>query len=52
MVEAVGARVVELTRVKIGSIAIGTLPVGPMATLTRAEVAALKKGSGRSVRRT
>ena len=44
MVEAVGARVMELTRVRIGSIAIGALPEGRWRLLTRSEVAALRKG--------
>ena len=42
MVEALGARVLQLVRVRIGSIAIGTLPVGRWRLLTPAEVAALK----------
>lgn len=41
MVEAVGARVVKLTRVNIGPIAIGTLPSGKWRRLTRAEVASV-----------
>ena len=41
MVEAVGARVVELARVNIGPIAIGTLPAGKWRRLTRAEVASV-----------
>jgi 23S rRNA pseudouridine2605 synthase len=41
MVEALGARVLKLVRVKVGSIAIGTLPIGTWRLLTRAEVAAL-----------
>jgi pseudouridine synthase len=41
MVEALGARVLKLVRVKIGSIAIGTLPIGTWRLLTRAEIAAL-----------
>ena len=44
MVEAVGARVLKLVRVKIGPIAIGTLPIGKWRLLTRAEVAALTSG--------
>jgi pseudouridine synthase len=40
MVEALGARVLKLVRVKIGSIAIGTLPIGKWRLLTRREVAA------------
>jgi pseudouridine synthase len=42
MVEAVGARVLKLVRVKIGPIAIGTLPIGKWRRLTSAEVAAFK----------
>jgi 23S rRNA pseudouridine2605 synthase len=42
MVEALGARVLQLVRVRIGSIAIGTLPIGRWRLLTPAEVAALK----------
>jgi pseudouridine synthase len=42
MVEAVGARVLKLVRVKIGPIAIGALPIGRWRVLTRTEVAAFK----------
>ena len=42
MVEALGAHVLKLVRVKIGSIAIGTLPIGKWRLLTPAEVAAFK----------
>jgi 23S rRNA pseudouridine2605 synthase len=41
MVEALGARVVKLVRVKLGPIAIGTLPIGKWRRLTPAEVAEL-----------
>jgi 23S rRNA pseudouridine2605 synthase len=41
MVEALGARVLKLVRVRVGSIGIGTLPIGKWRLLTRAEVAAL-----------
>jgi 23S rRNA pseudouridine2605 synthase len=41
MVEALGARVLKLVRVKIGSITIGTLPIGRWRFLTPAEVAVL-----------
>ena len=41
MVEALGARVLKLVRVRIGSIVIGTLPIGKWRRLTTAEVAAL-----------
>jgi pseudouridine synthase len=44
MVEAVGARVLKLVRVKVGRIAIGRLPIGKWRLLTRAEVAALAAG--------
>jgi len=39
MVEALDAHVLTLVRVKIGPIAIGTLPIGTWRLLTRAEVA-------------
>ena len=42
MVEALGAKVLKLVRVRIGPIAIGTLPIGKWRPLTRAEVSALK----------
>ncbi len=42
MVEALGARVLKLVRVKIGPIAIGALPIGRWRPLTAREVAALK----------
>jgi pseudouridine synthase len=42
MVEALEAKVLKLVRVKIGPIAIGTLPIGKWRPLTRTEVAALK----------
>lgn len=42
MVEALGARVLKLVRVRIGSIAIGALPIGKWRLLTREEVDALK----------
>jgi pseudouridine synthase len=41
MVEAVGAKVLKLVRVKIGSIAIGNLPIGRWRLLTAKEVTAL-----------
>lgn len=40
MVEALGAKVLKLVRVKIGSIPIGALPVGKWRSLTPAEIAA------------
>ena len=42
MVEALDARVVELVRVKLGPIAIGTLPIGKWRLLTPTEVARLR----------
>ena len=48
MVEALGAEVTELTRVRIGSISIGTLPVGKWRPLSASETAALSgKAAGR-----
>jgi pseudouridine synthase len=41
MVEALGAEVVELVRVKIGPLGLGTLPAGKWRQLTPAEVRAL-----------
>ena len=40
MVEALGAKVLKLVRVKIGSIAIGALPIGKWRLLSGAEVSA------------
>jgi pseudouridine synthase len=42
MVEALDAKVLELVRIKLGPIAIGTLPIGRWRTLTPAELAALR----------
>jgi 23S rRNA pseudouridine2605 synthase len=42
MVEALGARVLKLVRVKLGPITIGTLPIGKWRLLTPAEIAAFK----------
>ena len=42
MVEALGARVLKLVRVKIGPLGIGTLPIGKWRLLTRSELAAFK----------
>jgi pseudouridine synthase len=42
MVEALGAKVLKLVRVKIGPIPIGTLPIGKWRMLTGSEVAAFK----------
>ena len=41
MVEALGAKVLKLVRVRIGNIRIGTLPIGKWRMLTEAEVRAL-----------
>ena len=41
MVEALGAKVLKLVRVKVGPIGIGTLPIGKWRLLTPAEVKAL-----------
>ncbi len=41
MVEALDSHVLKLVRVKIGEIAIGTLPIGTWRELTRAEIAGL-----------
>lgn len=42
MVEALGAKVLKLVRVRIGPIAIGKLPIGKWRLLTASEVATLK----------
>ncbi|HEU4693528.1 MAG TPA: pseudouridine synthase [Vicinamibacterales bacterium] len=42
MVEALGAKVLKLVRVKVGPIGIGTLPIGKWRLLTPAEVKAFK----------
>ena len=42
MVEALGAHVLKLVRVKVGPIAIGKLPIGKWRLLTAREVAALR----------
>ena len=44
MIESLGATVLKLVRVKIGSISIGALQIGKWRTLTAAEVEALRKG--------
>jgi pseudouridine synthase len=41
MIEAVGARVVQLTRVKVGPIALGDLPPGKWRPLQPEEIASL-----------
>jgi pseudouridine synthase len=43
MVEALGARVLKLVRIKVGPIGIGKLPIGQWRLLTPSEVAALKR---------
>jgi 23S rRNA pseudouridine2605 synthase len=43
MIEALGAKVLKLVRVKIGPITIGTLPIGKWRMLTDAEVRALRR---------
>jgi pseudouridine synthase len=47
MVEALGAVVLKLVRVRIGPLRIGTLPIGQWRQLTRAEVEALMPASSR-----
>jgi 23S rRNA pseudouridine2605 synthase len=42
MVEALDSKVLKLVRVRIGTIAIGSLAIGKWRSLTRAEIAALK----------
>jgi pseudouridine synthase len=42
MVEALGARVLKLVRVRVGGIGIGKLPIGKWRLLTRSEVASLR----------
>ena len=41
MIEAIGAKVLKLVRVKIGSISIGALTIGNWRQLTSAEIDAL-----------
>jgi 23S rRNA pseudouridine2605 synthase len=43
MVEALGAKVLKLVRVRVGPIAIGTLPIGKWRLLTPAEVVAIMR---------
>lgn len=43
MVEALDSHVLKLVRVKIGEIAIGTLPIGQWRELTKAEIAGLAR---------
>ena len=42
MVEALGARVLKLVRVRVGGISIGKLPIGKWRLLTRSEVSSLR----------
>jgi pseudouridine synthase len=42
MIEALDATVLKLVRVRIGSISIGTLPIGKWRSLTPAEVRGLR----------
>jgi pseudouridine synthase len=46
MVEALGARVLKLVRVRIGAIGIGSLPIGRWRLLTAAEVKTLTQPRG------
>jgi pseudouridine synthase len=46
MIEALGAKVLKLVRVKIGAIRIGALPIGKWRQLTSAEVEALRRTRG------
>jgi 23S rRNA pseudouridine2605 synthase len=48
MVEALGARVLKLVRVRVGRLAIGTLPIGKWRLLTRDEVASLTSSPART----
>ena len=43
MIEAIGARVMKLVRVRIGDIAIGDLPIGTWRLLTRQELTRLRQ---------
>jgi pseudouridine synthase len=45
MVEALGAAVLKLVRVKVGPVSIGTLPIGKWRRLTPAEVRAIGAGA-------
>jgi pseudouridine synthase len=47
MVESLGATVLKLVRVRIGQIAIGTLPIGKWRMLTPGEVTAFLPATGR-----
>ena len=50
MVEALGAVVLKLVRVKIGPLTIGALPIGRWRRLTPAEIEALMPGPSRGAR--
>jgi pseudouridine synthase len=50
MVEAVGAHVLKLVRVRIGPLVIGKLPIGTWRLLTAAEVQAITGGSTRATK--
>lgn len=50
MVEAIGARVLKLVRVKVGRLGLGTLPIGKWRLLTRDEVASLTSSQDRARR--
>ena len=43
MIEAIGARVMKLVRIRIGDIAIGDLPIGKWRLLTRQELTRLRR---------
>jgi pseudouridine synthase len=47
MVESVGNRVASLTRIRFGSLELGTLPEGKARRLRRSEVRRLWKDAGR-----
>jgi 16S rRNA U516 pseudouridylate synthase RsuA-like enzyme len=42
MIEALGATVLKLVRVKVGAITIGSLPIGQWRMLTPAEIQSLR----------
>jgi 23S rRNA pseudouridine2605 synthase len=48
MIEALGAKVLKLVRVKIGPISIGTLQIGKWRPLTKAELQALRGADRRA----
>jgi len=51
MVEALGATVLKLVRVKVGSVRIGSLPIGQWRLLTETEVRGLQGTAGDASRR-